>query len=107
MRDTRLFGVALGELEHLVGHVEAVRPPRLPHAPRGEDDVDAAPGAEVEDRLALSELGHRGGVAAPERGEHGRLGQVAALLGLVETAAEARAGVLVGTAASRVAGDDR
>ena len=62
---------------------------------RGEDHVDAAARAEVEHRLALVQVGDRGRVAAAERGERRRLGQLAALLGVVERLAELRRVALV------------
>ncbi len=64
---SRLVGA--GELEHLVGHVEAVGLAGRADAPGREQHVDAAAGAEVEHGLALVELGDRGRVAAAERGE--------------------------------------
>ena len=73
-----------GELEHLVGHVEAVGLAGRADAPGGEQDVDAAAGAEVEDGLALVQLGDRGRVAAAERGELGGVGQGVAVVGAVE-----------------------
>ena len=42
--------VLVREREHLVGHVEAVRLPGRPDAPRRQQHVDAAAGAEVEHR---------------------------------------------------------
>ena len=76
--------------EHLVGHVEPVRDAGRADAPRGQDHVDPAAGAEVEHRLALAELGDRGRVAAAEAGERCRLGELAPLLGGVERLAERR-----------------
>ena len=79
--DPGLALVSAGELEHLVGHVEAVGLAGRADAPRREQDVDAAARAEVEHRLALVQLRDRGRVAAAERGELGRVGQRVALLG--------------------------
>src|SRR5215475_10617970 len=60
-------GLALivpGERQHLVRHVESVGLARRPHAPGGEEHVDAAARAQVEHRLAHLQLGQRGGIAA-------------------------------------------
>ena len=56
----------------------------------GEQDVDAAAGAEVEHGLARVQVGHRGRVAAAQRGEHGGVGQLVALAVVVEAGAEQR-----------------
>ena len=66
--------VLAGEGEHLVGHVQAVRLARRADARGGEQHVDAAARAEVEDRLALVQFGDGGGVAAAERGERRGVG---------------------------------
>jgi hypothetical protein len=52
VRDARLGAVALGQGEHLVGHVEAVREAGRADPLGGEQDVDPAAGAEVEHDLA-------------------------------------------------------
>ena len=65
--DPGLALVVPRELEHLVGHVEAVGLAGRADAPGREQDVDPAAGAEVEDGLALVEVGDRGRVAAAER----------------------------------------
>ena len=83
------------ELEHLVGHVEAVGLAGRPDAPGGEQHVDPAARAEVEDRLALVQVGDRGRVAAAERRELRRVGQRVALVVVVEPGAEGLA-LLVG-----------
>ena len=57
------------ELEHLVGHVQAVRLAGRADPAGGEQHVDAAAGAEVEHGLALVQVGDRGRVAAAERRE--------------------------------------
>ena len=64
--DPGLALVGAGQLEHLVGHVEAVGLAGRADAARREQDVDPAAGAEVEDRLALVQVGDRGRVAAAE-----------------------------------------
>ena len=64
--DLGLALVGAGQLEHLVGHVEAVGLAGRADAPRRQQDVDPAPGAEVEDRLALVQVRDRGRVAASE-----------------------------------------
>ena len=50
--DAGLGLVGAGEVEHLVGHVEAVGGAGRADAAGGEQDVDAAAGAEVEHGLA-------------------------------------------------------
>src|SRR4051812_31986993 len=87
--DPGLALMPLGELEHLVGHVEPVcLPARAPPTGR-EQDVDAPAGTEIENGLALVELCHRGGIAATERGELGRIGQRLTILDAVNRRAEA------------------
>jgi hypothetical protein len=95
VRDAGLALVGAGQREHLVGHVEAVGGPGGADAARGEQDVDAAAGAEVEDGLSGAEVGDGGGVAAPERGEEGLVGEAGALVVGVDGAAE-EIGLLVG-----------
>src|ERR1039457_458305 len=81
-----LLFVLVGEGQHLVGHVEAVGFAARRDAPRGEQDVDAAAAAEIEDRFAGFQLGQRGGVATAERGQDGGFGELAGLFGVVEIA---------------------
>ena len=59
--------LAPGELEHLVGHVEPDRAPARADPAGGDQHVGARSRAEVEHRLALVEVGDRGGNAAAER----------------------------------------
>ena len=86
-----LGGVALGEGEHLVGHVEADRAARGPDPLRGQQHVDAPARTEVEHALALVELGDRDRVAAAERRQHRGVRQ----LGPLKRGVELRADVLV------------
>ena len=86
--DAGLGLVGAGEVEHLVGHVEAVGGAGGADAAGGEQDVDAAARAEVEHDLAGGEVGHRGRVAAAERGEHRGLRELVALAVGVEARAE-------------------
>ena len=67
--NTGLLGVAAGECKHLIGHVQAVRLAGRADTSRGEQNVDPAARSEVEDCLALVELGDRGWVTAAEGGE--------------------------------------
>ena len=87
--------VGAGQLEHLVGHVQAVGGAGRADAARGEQHVDAAARAEVEHRLALLELGDRERVAAAQRGQQRGVGQLAAFVGRVQRGAELL-GLLVG-----------
>ena len=77
-------GIALGQGQHLIGHVEAEGSAGGPDAPGGEEDVDPAARAQVEHALALVQLRDGGRVAAAERSEHGRIGQLGALEGGVQ-----------------------
>ena len=86
--DPGLALVRAGQLEHLVGHVEAVGLAGRADPPGREQDVDAAARAEVEDRLALVELGDRGRVAAAERGQLAASGSALAVAVVVERGAE-------------------
>ena len=80
------------ELEHLVGHVEAVGLAGRTDALRREQHVQPAAGPEVEHRLALVQLGDGGGVAAAERGQRGLLGhRLVAVLRRAEDARRPRA----------------
>ena len=73
--DPRLALVGTGQLQHLVGHLHSVGPAGGANAAGREQDVDAASRAEVQHRLTLSQLGHRGRVAAAERGRGGCVGK--------------------------------
>jgi hypothetical protein len=86
--DPGLLGVLACEGEHLVGHVEAVRPARRTDAPGGEQHVDAAARSEVEHRLALVQFGDGRRIAAAERGEGRGVGQLLAVAERVERGAE-------------------
>ena len=86
--DAGLALVGAGELEHLVGHVEAVGLAARADPARGQQDVDAAARTEVEDGLAFLELRDRGRIAAAERRELGGLGQRLAIVARVEARAE-------------------
>ena len=86
--DPGLPRVRAGEREHLVGHVEPERESGRADPLRGQDHVDAAARAEIEDGLALVQVGDHDRVAAAERGERRGLRQLAALLGVVERLTE-------------------
>ena len=84
--------VATRQLEHLVGHVQAVGEPGRSDARRGQQDVDAAAGPEVQDDLAGPQLGDGGRVAAAQAGEDGRIRQRGAVGRAVEQLAPGRFG---------------
>ena len=86
-----LGDVALGEGEHLVGHVEAEDAAGRADALGRQEHIDAAARAQVEHPLALVQLGHGDRVAAAERSHHGRVGQLVALEGAVQLGADALA----------------
>jgi hypothetical protein len=94
--DAGLGGVGSGEVEHLVGHVEADGPASGGDAAGGDQDVGAGAGAEVEDRLAGVEVGDGGGDATAERRGHGGLGRAFGGLGVVEVGTEDDVTGLVG-----------
>ena len=77
--DSGLGGVALGELEHLVGHVNPDRPAGRTNAAGGDQHVSAGAGAEVEHDLALVQVSDRGRDPAPERRSDRTLGHVIGL----------------------------
>jgi hypothetical protein len=91
----------LGERQHLVGHVQAEGAARRPHASGGEQHVDAAARAQIEDPLAFVKLGHGDWVAAAERCHDGGVGKLVALERRVEAAP-----VVGGLDAARLAGAD-
>ena len=67
------LGVGAGEVEHLVGHVDADRLAGRRDAAGGDEHVGAGAGAEVEHRLAGVEVGDGGrDPAAQRRGDGGR-----------------------------------
>jgi len=83
-------GVRPGEVEHLVGHVQAVGEPGVPHPACREQHVDAAPGAEIEHLLPRLELGHHHRVAAAETRRDRLGGQVTPVLTGVQPGTEGR-----------------
>ena len=78
------------EVEHLVGHVDAVGEPGSADPAGREQDVDAAARAEVEHPLALPQLSHHHRVAAAEAGGDRRLRELALLGCRVQIRAEHR-----------------
>src|SRR6266545_7201838 len=95
--DTGIDGVLARKREHLVSHVEPEGDPGRADALRRQDHVDATR-AEVEHRLALAQLRHGSRVAAAKAGERRRLGQLAALLRVVERLTEHARVALIGAA---------
>ena len=71
--DAGLALVLAGERQHFIGHIEAVGFAGRADAPRREQHVDAAAGAEIEHRFARIELRQRRGIAAAERSEYAPL----------------------------------
>ncbi len=69
--DAGLFLVFVSKGEHFVGHIQAVSFAGGANTFCGEDDVNAAAGAEVEDNFARLKLGERGGITAAQRRGHG------------------------------------
>ena len=93
--DSGLTLVAGGQIEHLVGHVEAVRLARRADPAGGEQHVDSASGTEIEHRLALVQIGDRARVATAKRRELGGLGERLSVVVFIELGAE-RVALLVG-----------
>ena len=85
-----LGGVAAGEVEHLVGHVEPVGEAGRADPLGGQQHVDAAARAEVEHGLAGVEVGDGGRVAAAEAGQRGRVGEVAEVVVVGDAPASTR-----------------
>src|ERR1051326_3045558 len=82
--DPRLALVFAGQREHLVRHVEPIGLSAGTDSARGEQDVDAAAGPEVEYPLAWLEFRERRRVAATQGGEDGFLRDFARLIGAVQ-----------------------
>ena len=88
-------GVALGQGEHLVGHVEPEGPARRSDALGRQQNVYTAARPEVEDSISLVQVRDSGGIAAPERCHDRLRRQFGALERRVEFAA-----VILGVAAA-------
>src|SRR6266542_4428610 len=99
VRHAGFSGVSPRELEHFVGHVDAVGKTRRSDALGREQDVDAASGSEIEHDFARAELRDGGWVAAAEAAEDGCLGEFALEFGVVEGRSEC---VRTGVAAAAV-----
>ena len=82
-------GVGAGQLQHVVGHVDAVGEPRRADPPGRQQHVDAAARAQVQHPLALVQLRDRDRVVAAQAGQDRFLGQPVGLALAVEPFAEA------------------
>jgi len=69
--DAGCLGIAAGEREHVVRHVQSDGELRRADALSGQEDVPAAPGAEMQHHLVRLEDGHCSRVAAAQRGHRG------------------------------------
>ncbi len=98
--DSCLALVFASQRQHFVGHVEAVGFAVGRHAAGGEEHVNAAAGAKVENGFAGLELDEGGGIAAAERSHNGFLGNEALFAVAVEICcnwvAAAQAGIATG-----------
>ena len=83
-----LGGVGAGQGQHLLGHVQPVGLAGGADPPGAQEHVDPAARAQVQDGLALVELGHRGGVAAAQAGQQRGVGELVAVQGGIELGAE-------------------
>ena len=72
-----LAGVGAGQLQHLLGHVQAVRLAARAYPTGGQQHVDAAARAQVQHCLPGAQFGGGYGVAAAEAGPHRAIGQTA------------------------------
>ena len=86
--------VGLGAGDHLVGHVDADDAALRADEARGQQQVDAGAGAEVEDHLARAQARHGERVAAAERVDDGVVGEGGQFVGGV--AGELHDGALAG-----------
>ena len=106
--DSGLALVLAGEGQHFIGHVEAVSFAGGADAPGGQQHVDAASGAEIEDGFAGIELGQGGRIAATQRSEDSLFGDLPGLDSVVQigrdridaAAVKARARSATGASAS-------
>ena len=94
----------LRERQHLVGHVDPERATGRPDPLGGEQDVDAATGAEVQDTLAGMEVGNGRRVAAAERRQDRGVWQFIALERGVEVRAD---GLRIAATRGALGGADR
>ena len=93
-------GVGAREVEHLVGHVDADRLAGRTDTAGGDEHVGAGAGTEVEDGLALVQIGDGGRDAAAQRGGDRRAVPASASV-VVERGAEDLAALRVGDARRR------
>ena len=98
--------VGPGQVQHLLGHVQAVRLPGRADPAGRQQHVDAAAGAQVQHRLPGMQVRHRDRVAAAEAGPHRAVGQAAGVRvpGRAEAARRERARVAVGDRLARLRG---
>ena len=101
-----LARVGPGQVQHLAGHVQAVRRPGRADPAGRQQHVDAAPGAQVQHRLPGTQVGHRDRVAAAEAGPHRAAGQAAGVRvpGRAEAACRERVRFAVGDRLARLRG---
>ena len=76
------------QLEHLVGHVEAIGHSPGPDPASRQQHVDPAAGPQIQDGLTLMQRCDRGRVPAAEARQLGCLGQGVAVVGVIEARAE-------------------
>ena len=68
--EAHAVAVGVGEGKHIGGHIQPENPARFSHLPGGDEAVNAAAGAQVEDGFAGSQIGEGEGVAAAGGGGH-------------------------------------
>ena len=101
-----LARVGAGQVQHLLGHVQAVRLPGRADPAGRQQHVDAAAGAQVQHRLPGMQVRHRDGITAAEAGPHRAAGQAASVRipGRAEAARRERVRVAVGDRLARLRG---
>ena len=82
--NARFALVFVGESQHLVGHVESIGFAGGADAPGGEQHVDAAARAEIENGFARLQFRERRRIAAAERGQQRFFRDLASLGGVVK-----------------------
>jgi len=76
--------VAFGQIEHSIGHIQAVSKARGTDAPRRKQHIDATSAAKVKHLFSWLQLGQRRGIATAQRGKRRRYRQLTQFRAAVE-----------------------